>query len=88
MCHDLLDLDGNRYVPEVTCFYPYTPCKYLQTLLVILTGFQVLSKSNGTPEKKEVLLEDHDPVWLELRHAHVAEVSTYASAFSAMQLFK
>lgn len=46
----------------------------------------MLSKANGKPEKKEVLLEDQDPVWLELRHAHIAEVSTYAWAFSAMQL--
>ncbi|KAH6812581.1 Sec1/munc18-like proteins superfamily [Perilla frutescens var. frutescens] len=49
MCHDLLNLDGNRYVHEVP------------------------RKSGGTPEKKEVLLEDHDPVWLELRHTHIAE---------------
>ncbi|EOX96216.1 Secretory 1A [Theobroma cacao] len=51
MCHDLLDMDGNKYVLEVP------------------------SKSGGPPEKKEVLLEDHDPVWLELRHAHIADAS-------------
>ncbi|KAL1546464.1 Protein transport Sec1a [Salvia divinorum] len=51
MCHDLLNLDGNRYVPEVP------------------------SKSGGTSEKKEVLLEDQDPIWLELRHTHIAEAS-------------
>ncbi|XP_047976499.1 protein transport Sec1a-like isoform X2 [Salvia hispanica] len=51
MCHDLLNLDGNRYVPEVP------------------------SKSGDTSEKKEVLLEDQDPVWLELRHTHIAEAS-------------
>ncbi|KAI3886609.1 hypothetical protein MKW92_014398 [Papaver armeniacum] len=51
MCHDLLNLDGNKYVHEVP------------------------SKSGGEPEKKEVLLEDHDPVWLELRHAHIADAS-------------
>ncbi|CAA0842665.1 Protein transport Sec1a [Striga hermonthica] len=51
MCHDLLDLDGNKYVQEIP------------------------SKSGGEPERKEVLLEDHDPVWLELRHAHIAEAS-------------
>ncbi|CAK9154514.1 unnamed protein product [Ilex paraguariensis] len=51
MCHDLLELDGNKYVHEVP------------------------SKSGGQPEKKEVLLEEHDPVWLELRHAHIADAS-------------
>ncbi|KAI3444687.1 hypothetical protein Pfo_001352 [Paulownia fortunei] len=51
MCHDLLDLDGNKYVQEIP------------------------SKSGGQPERKEVLLEDHDAVWLELRHAHIAEAS-------------
>ncbi|GAV60235.1 Sec1 domain-containing protein [Cephalotus follicularis] len=51
MCHDLLDMDGNKYVLEVP------------------------SKTNGEPVKKEVLLEDQDPVWLELRHAHIADAS-------------
>ncbi|XP_058086240.1 SNARE-interacting protein KEULE-like isoform X1 [Magnolia sinica] len=50
MCHDLLEMDGNKYVYES-------------------------SKSGGEPEKKEVILEDHDPVWLELRHAHIADAS-------------
>ncbi|KAK8997843.1 hypothetical protein V6N11_012380 [Hibiscus sabdariffa] len=49
MCHDLLEMEGNKY---------------------ILPG-----KHGGPPEKKEVLLEDHDPVWLELRHAHIADAS-------------
>ncbi|KAK9273663.1 hypothetical protein L1049_018473 [Liquidambar formosana] len=35
----------------------------------------VPSKTDDEPEKKEVLLEDHDPVWLELRHAHIADAS-------------
>ncbi|GMN32561.1 hypothetical protein TIFTF001_003733 [Ficus carica] len=51
MCHDLLNMEGNKYVHEVP------------------------SKTGGPPEKKEVLLEDHDPVWLELRHAHIADAS-------------
>ncbi|XP_056174343.1 SNARE-interacting protein KEULE isoform X2 [Syzygium oleosum] len=51
MCHDLLNMEGNKYVHEVP------------------------SKTNGTPEKKEVMLEDHDPVWVELRHAHIADAS-------------
>ncbi|TKY63741.1 transport Sec1a [Spatholobus suberectus] len=51
MCHDLLNMDGNKYMHEVP------------------------SKTGGQPEKKEVLLEDHDSVWLELRHAHIADAS-------------
>ncbi|KAK9154028.1 hypothetical protein Sjap_001508 [Stephania japonica] len=51
MCHDLLNMEGNKYVHEVP------------------------SKTGGQPEKKEVLLEDHDPVWLELRHAHIADAN-------------
>ncbi|KAM3227340.1 hypothetical protein ACQJBY_059264 [Aegilops geniculata] len=51
MCHDLLCMDGNKYVHEVS------------------------SKNGSASEKKEVLLEDHDPVWLELRHSHIADAS-------------
>ncbi|KAK9668258.1 hypothetical protein RND81_13G045500 [Saponaria officinalis] len=51
MCHDLLNLEGNKYVQEVP------------------------SKTGGPPEKKEVLLEEHDPIWVELRHLHIADAS-------------
>ncbi|PNY04212.1 SNARE-interacting protein KEULE [Trifolium pratense] len=51
MCHDLLNMEGNKYV------------------------HQVPGKNGGPPERKEVLLEDHDPIWLELRHAHIADAS-------------
>ncbi|KAJ8555659.1 hypothetical protein K7X08_013155 [Anisodus acutangulus] len=51
MCHDMLNMDGNKYVHEVP------------------------GKAGGPPEKKDVLLEDHDPIWLELRHAHIADAS-------------
>lgn len=51
MCHDLLNMEGNKYVHEVP------------------------SKLGGLPERKEVLLEDHDPIWLELRHAHIADAN-------------
>ncbi|XP_047341650.1 SNARE-interacting protein KEULE-like [Impatiens glandulifera] len=36
---------------------------------------EVPSKGNAPPERREVLLEDHDPVWLELRHSHIADAS-------------
>ncbi|KAK9076450.1 hypothetical protein SSX86_004784 [Deinandra increscens subsp. villosa] len=51
MCHDLVDLDGNKYVMEVP------------------------SKSGGDPERKEFHLDDNDPVWLEMRHLHIADAS-------------
>ncbi|URE21394.1 SNARE-interacting protein KEULE [Musa troglodytarum] len=50
MCHDLLNMDGNKYTHEVP-------------------------NKTGSTDKKEVLLEDHDPIWLELRHAHIADAS-------------
>lgn len=50
MCHDLLNMEGNKYVYEVTT-------------------------SAGRTDKKEVLLEEHDPVWVELRHLHIAAVN-------------
>ncbi|PKA56531.1 SNARE-interacting protein KEULE [Apostasia shenzhenica] len=51
MCHDLLSMDGNKYVQEVP------------------------NKTGSISERKEVLLEDHDPIWLELRHSHIADAS-------------
>jgi syntaxin-binding protein 1 len=48
MCHDLLDLDGNKYIYETT--------------------------NGGRRENKEVLLEEHDPVWVELRDLFIADV--------------
>ncbi|XP_054781286.1 protein transport Sec1a isoform X2 [Prosopis cineraria] len=51
MCHDLLPLEGNKYIYEVP------------------------SKTGGDSERKEALLEEHDSVWLEIRHAHIADAS-------------
>ncbi|XP_073525496.1 uncharacterized protein [Phyllobates terribilis] len=51
MCHDLLEMEGNKYAIEVP------------------------SKSGGPPEKKEVILDDTDLVWLEIRNLHIAEAS-------------
>nr|GEX66769.1 protein transport Sec1a-like [Tanacetum cinerariifolium] len=37
---------------------------------------EVRGKSGGDPEKKEFHLDDNDPVWLEMRHLHIADVLT------------
>jgi syntaxin-binding protein 1 len=50
MCHDLLDMDGNKYIYETT--------------------------NGGRRENKEVLLEEHDPIWVELRDLFIADVCT------------
>ncbi|XP_024530401.1 SNARE-interacting protein KEULE [Selaginella moellendorffii] len=34
-----------------------------------------ITTSSGKREQKEVLLEEHDPIWVELRDLHIAEVS-------------
>ncbi|KAG0453351.1 hypothetical protein HPP92_026015 [Vanilla planifolia] len=36
---------------------------------------EVPTRMGSSSEKKEVLLEDNDPIWLELRHAHIADAS-------------
>ena len=46
---------------------------------------KVPSKTGGQPEKKEVLLEDHDPIWLELRHAHIADVCPASKLLSSIK---
>uniref|UniRef100_K4AIJ1 SNARE-interacting protein KEULE n=1 Tax=Setaria italica TaxID=4555 RepID=K4AIJ1_SETIT len=34
-----------------------------------------VSNAGSEPEQKEAVLEDHDPLWLELRHTHIADAS-------------
>ncbi|PRQ31735.1 putative sec1-like protein [Rosa chinensis] len=48
LCHDLLDMEGNKYVASI---------------------------NGGPPDKKDVLLEERDPVWLELRDHHLGFTS-------------
>ena len=77
MCHDLLNMDGNKYIHEVVFLRSYqSVILQFGSSSIMLSNHigQVPSKTGGRPEKKEVLLEDHDPIWLELRHAHIADV--------------
>ena len=58
----------------------FSPSKLLWLVFTFLSWTQIYcilkvpSKTGGPPERKEVLLDDHDPIWLELRHAHIADV--------------
>lgn len=74
MCHDLLAMDGNKYTYEVIfCWFPLSlGCNF--EICSFKINFQVPSKTGGNPEKKEALLGEHDPVWLEIRHTHIADV--------------
>ncbi|WVZ17218.1 hypothetical protein V8G54_010200, partial [Vigna mungo] len=62
----------SKYKSTIPSFPQNETC---DLLIVDRTIDQVPSKTGGDPEIKEVLLQDHDPVWLELRHAHIADAS-------------
>lgn len=93
MCHDLLNLEGNKYVHEVS----FLIANFINASKSSAVSFgyctpvdcivQVPGKTSGPPEKKEVLLEDHDPVWLELRHAHIADVISHVYSFFFLQMY-
>lgn len=34
-----------------------------------------VTTSSGKKEHKEILLADHDPIWMEMRDLHIADVS-------------
>ncbi|KAL5211674.1 hypothetical protein ABZP36_022521 [Zizania latifolia] len=76
MCHDLLEMDGNKYIYEVHVISYYNKAYVLFSGPILMFNFcWKVSKTGSEPEKKEALLEDHDPLWLELRHAHIADAS-------------
>ncbi|PUZ62326.1 hypothetical protein GQ55_4G347700 [Panicum hallii var. hallii] len=54
---------------------PEFPQKETCELLIVDRPIDQVSKAGSEPEQKEAVLEDHDPLWLELRHAHIADAS-------------
>lgn len=76
MCHDLLEMDGQKYIYEVNVISYYNNEHDLFTCPILMFNFcWKVSKAGSEPERKEALLEDHDPLWVELRHIHIADVS-------------
>ncbi|KAL0326495.1 UNVERIFIED_CONTAM: SNARE-interacting protein KEULE, partial [Sesamum angustifolium] len=76
MCHDLLNMEGNKYVHEVTPLHCYALFLRLENfhLLYVTMLLRFQAKPVVYPRGKRSL-EDHDPIWLELRHAHIADAS-------------
>ncbi|KAL6549155.1 hypothetical protein OROHE_009000 [Orobanche hederae] len=62
LCHDLLEMEGNKYVNEVQD----------------ITG--------GPTDKKDVLLEECDPVWLEIRDCHLGSLNGQSPEASSKEL--
>ncbi|PON42971.1 Sec1-like protein [Parasponia andersonii] len=69
----ILDRSVDQIAPVIHAWTYDAMCHDLLNMKGNENVHQVPSNSGGPPEKKVVLLEDYDPLWLELRHAHVAE---------------
>jgi len=65
----------------------YCVCRFVCVSEEFLS-VQVPSKAGGPPEKKEVLLEEHDPIWAELRHLHIADVCTVLNCMPFRDILK
>lgn len=94
MCYDLLDLEGNKYVYEVS--RSLVNSSYLCYKFILMTEklsylnqAQVQGKNDDNAKKKEVILEEQDLVWHELRHSHIADVwfpHTYHKCISLWEI--
>jgi hypothetical protein len=40
-----------------------------------VSSFLKVQNKDGSTERKEVILEEQDPIWVELRHTHIGDVS-------------
>jgi hypothetical protein len=49
--------------------------KHLIILMFLFTNLQIMNGSRS--ERKEVLLEEHDPIWVELRDLFIADVRNF-----------
>lgn len=71
----VLDRSVDQIAPVIHEWTYDAMCRDLLNLEGNKYVHEVPSKTGGPPEKKEVLLEEHDPIWFELRHLHIADAS-------------
>lgn len=71
----VLDRSVDQIAPVIHEWTYDAMCRDLLNLEGNKYIYEVPSKTGGPPEKKEVLLEEHDPIWFELRHLHIADAS-------------
>jgi len=82
MAYDLLDIDNDVY-RQVKFHYFYYKFK-AQHCLRLFIMFNRFEATAG--QEKEVLLDENDDLWVELRHQHIAVVSQYVYKYKT-QIF-
>ncbi|KAJ4831897.1 hypothetical protein Tsubulata_018104 [Turnera subulata] len=71
----ILDRTVDQIAPIIHEWFYDAMCHELLSMHGNKFVHEVQSKTGVPPDKKEVLLDEHDPIWLELRHAHIADAS-------------
>lgn len=74
MAYDLLDIDNDVY-RRVKFYHLY--CKFKKRSSVVKYNFMLNRFEATAGQEKEVLLDENDDLWVELRHQHIAVVSQY-----------
>uniref|UniRef100_A0A1J3FDC2 Protein transport Sec1b n=1 Tax=Noccaea caerulescens TaxID=107243 RepID=A0A1J3FDC2_NOCCA len=71
----ILDRSIDQIAPLIHEWTYDAMCHDLLTMEGNKYTHEVPSKTGDNPEKKEVLLDEEDPIWVELRDAHIADAS-------------
>lgn len=73
MAYDLLNVENDVYKYVKFIFAEFTIQDFINYFSMIMMFYRY-EASAGAPEK-EVLLDENDELWVELRHQHIAVVS-------------